>query len=317
MLTSFVGRDRPVHDVAGLLEECRLVTVTGPGGAGKTRLADQVARRVADRFADGAWLVELAQVQDPAQVVAAVAAALEVREQPGLPAEQVLAQVLARQQVLLVIDNCEHVIGEVARLCAGLLAACDDVRVLAATVEWSYLLLDDHQWRVFRRLSVFPGPFTLEAAEAVAGAGSGPAVLHLVDCSLLSPPQAGPDGRARYQMLETLQAHGAQLLAGAGEHEDAVDALARYAVVVAEQAAAGLQTNTPAEGAAARWLDAEDATMRTVLARALDNDPATAARLAAALGWWWSLRGQLAARYALLREITARAETGSDAWCTT
>ena len=428
VLTSFIGRDSSVHEVEALLAECRLVTVTGAGGAGKTRLADQVARRVVSRFADGAWLVELAQVQDPAQVVTAVAAALDAREQPGVPTEQVLAQVLARQQVLLVIDNCEHVIGEVARLCAGLLAACDDVRVLAtsreplavagearyrlaplslpgddggagrseavalfadrarradarftldqetgpvigrlvtrldglpvaielaaarvealgveqlldrlddrfallvgadrldtgrhrslaATVEWSYLLLDHEQRRVFRRLSVFPGPFTLEAAEAVAGAGTGPAVLHLVDCSLLSPPQAGPDGRARYQMLETLRAHGAQLLAEAGEHEDAAGTLARYAVEVAEQAAAGLQTNTPDEAAAARRLDAEDATMRKVLAWALDHDPATAARLAGALGSWWWVRGRIAARYALLREISARAETGSDAWC--
>src|SRR5215813_7444585 len=86
VLTSFIGRDTPVREVAGLLEECRLVTVTGPGGAGKTRLAGQVAREVASRFADGAWLVELALVQDPAHVVAAVAAALGVREQPGLPA---------------------------------------------------------------------------------------------------------------------------------------------------------------------------------------------------------------------------------------
>jgi predicted ATPase/DNA-binding CsgD family transcriptional regulator len=428
VLTSFIGRDGPMRQVAGLLEECRLVTVTGPGGAGKTRLADQVARQIASRFADGAWLVELAQVQDQAQVPAAVAAALDVREQAGLPTEMVLAQVLARQQVLLVIDNCEHVIGAVARLCAGLLEACDDLRVLAtsreplavagecryrlaplslpgedwdvggseavalfadrarradarftldretepvigrlvqrldglplaielaaarvealgvaqlldrlddrfallagadrldtgrhrslaAAVEWSYLLLDDHQRRVFRRLSVFPGAFTLEAAEAIAGADSGLTVLHLVDCSLLSPPQAGPDGRARYQMLETLRAYGAQLLVETGENRDAADTLARYAVDVAEQAAAGLQTNTPQEAAAARWLDAEDATMRQVLAWALNHDSSTAARLAAALGWWWLLRGQLPARYTLLREISAYAETGSDAWC--
>src|ERR1700742_1505017 len=131
VLTSFIGRDGLVHEVAGLLEECRLVTVTGPGGAGKTRLAGQVARQVASRFADGVWLVELARVPDPAQVVVAVAAALGVQEQPGLPTERMLAQVLARQQVLLVIDNCEHLIDAVARLCAGVLAACDELRVLA------------------------------------------------------------------------------------------------------------------------------------------------------------------------------------------
>ena len=79
-LTSFVGRAAQVDQVAGLLGRFRLVTVTGPGGSGKTRLAGEVARRVAGRFADGAWLVELAPVQDPVQVPAVVAAALGVRE---------------------------------------------------------------------------------------------------------------------------------------------------------------------------------------------------------------------------------------------
>ena len=91
-LTSFIGRAGPLREVAGLLSDHRLVTVTGPGGAGKTRLAAQVARQVAGRFADGAWLVELAPVADPAQVAAVVAAALGVREQPGLPAAEALAR---------------------------------------------------------------------------------------------------------------------------------------------------------------------------------------------------------------------------------
>jgi transcriptional regulator with XRE-family HTH domain len=134
-LTSFVGRAGPVREVAVLLDRDRLVTVTGPGGAGKTRLASQVARQVAGRFADGAWLAELAPVRDPALVSAVVAAALGVREQPGLPAAGVLARVLARRQLLLVLDNCEHVIGAAAELCAGLLTACDDVRVLATSRE--------------------------------------------------------------------------------------------------------------------------------------------------------------------------------------
>ena len=430
MLTSFIGRDGPVRQVAGLMEEYRLVTVTGPGGSGKTRLADQVARRVAGRFADGAWLAELALVRDPAQVAPMVAVALGIREQPGVPAEEALARVLAVQQLLLVLDNCEHVIGAAAQLCAGLLLACDDVRVLAtsreplavagearyrlaplslpgpddagvggseavalfadrarradagfmldrdsgptvgqivarldgmplaielaaarvealgagqlldrlddrfallagvdrlaagrhrslaATVEWSYQLLDERERQVFRRLSVFPGPFTLEAAETVAGAGAGPAVLHLVDCSLLSPPQAGPDGGSRYQMLETLRAYGSGLLAGAGEQDAAAAALAGYALEVAGQAAIGLQTSTAGEVAAARWVDAEDATMRQVLAWAMDHDPATAVRLAAALGWWWLVRGRLPGQYRLLREVAGHAEGGSSGWCT-
>ena len=134
-LTSFVGRAAAISEIAGLLERHRLVTVTGPGGAGKTRLAGEVARRVAARFADGAWLAELAPVHDAARVPGVVAAVLGVREQPGVPAGEVLARVLARQQLLLVLDNCEHVIGEAAQLCAGLLAACDDVRVLATSRE--------------------------------------------------------------------------------------------------------------------------------------------------------------------------------------
>ena len=95
-LTSFIGRAGPVAEVAGLLGGYRLVTVTGPGGLGKTRLAGEVARRVAAEFADGAWLAELAPVPDPAQVPAVIGAALGVREQPGVPAAEALARVLAR-----------------------------------------------------------------------------------------------------------------------------------------------------------------------------------------------------------------------------
>jgi predicted ATPase/DNA-binding CsgD family transcriptional regulator/transcriptional regulator with XRE-family HTH domain len=432
-LTSFVGRAGSVSEIAALLDRDRLVTVTGPGGAGKTRLAREVAKQMAARFADGVWLAELAPVRDPALVPAVVVAALGVREQPGLPAAKALARVLARRQLLLVLDNCEHVIGAVARLSAGLLAACDDVRVLAtsrepmraagearyrlgplalpdpdeaadaagceavalfadrayhmdahfaltgentaavarlvrrldgmplaielaaarvealgvaglldriddrfalltegdrvaadrqrslaATVEWSYRLLDDRERRVFRAVSVFPAGFTLDAAEAVAeavaGAGAGPAVLQLVDCSLLNPPQAGPDGRLRYVMLETLRAYGTELLVEAGEQDGAAAALAGYALGTAEQAAAELQTTT-GEVAAARRLDAEDATMRQVLAWATVHDPAIALRLADALAPWWMLRGRLASQRPLLREAAEHAAPGSDGWC--
>ena len=134
-LTSFVGRGGPVREVAGLLEERRLVTVIGPGGSGKTRLAGEVARRIAGGFADGVWLTELATVQDPALVPAVVAAVLGVRDLPGVSAAEALGRVLARRQLLLVLDNCEHVIGAAAELCAVLLSAADDVRVLATSRE--------------------------------------------------------------------------------------------------------------------------------------------------------------------------------------
>ncbi|HYB14027.1 MAG TPA: AAA family ATPase [Streptosporangiaceae bacterium] len=134
-LTSFVGRDGPVREVTALLAGHRLVTVTGPGGSGKTRVAAEVARHVAGRFADGVWLIELAPVADAAQLPSAAAAALGVREDPGVPAAEALARVLARQQVLLMLDNCEHVIAAAAGLCAGLLLAADDVRILATSRE--------------------------------------------------------------------------------------------------------------------------------------------------------------------------------------
>ena len=167
---------------------------------------------------------------------------------------------------------------------------------------------------MFRQVSVFPAPFTLEAAEAVAGHGAAPAVLRLVECSLLVPPRPGPDGRMRYAMLETLRGYGAGLLAEAGEQDQAQAALARYAVRVAGEAAAGLQT-TAGELAAARWLDAEDATMGHVLAWAVERDLDTAVRLVTALSMWWVLRGRLAGQEPLLRELAGRAEPGSDGWC--
>ena len=82
-LTSFIGRAAPVREVAALVGQYRLVTVTGPGGAGKTRLAGEVAGQVAGRFADGVWLAELAPVHDPELVAAVVAVALGIQEQPG------------------------------------------------------------------------------------------------------------------------------------------------------------------------------------------------------------------------------------------
>ena len=230
----------------------------------------------------------------------------------GMPLAIELAA--ARVEALGVAGLLDRIGDRFALLTAGDRGAPDRHRSLAATVEWSYRLLDDRERRVFRAVSVFPGPFTLEAAEAVAGPGAGPAVLHLVDCSLLSPPRAGPDGRLRYVMLETLRAYGAGLLAEAGEQERAEAALARYALGVAGQAAAGLQAG-PGESAAARWLDAEDATTRQVLTWAMVHDAAVALRLALALAPWWQLRGQLAGQYPLLRQAAEGAGTASGRWC--
>ena len=134
-MTSFVGRETEVAEVAALLAEYRLVTVTGPGGMGKTRLAGEVARRVCGRFADGAWLVELSAVHDPALVGPAIGAAIGLQQAPGLPLTESLAAALGREQRLLVLDNCEHVLAAVAALCHALLPAVDDIRVLATSRE--------------------------------------------------------------------------------------------------------------------------------------------------------------------------------------
>jgi DNA-binding CsgD family transcriptional regulator len=115
-------------------------------------------------------------------------------------------------------------------------------------------------------------------------------------------------------MLETLRAYGAGLLAEAGGQDGAAAALAGYALRVAEEAAAG-SLSGDGELAAARWLDAEDATMRQALGWAVEPDPALALRLADALAWWWVLRGRLPGEYRLLRQAADRAEAGSDGWC--
>jgi len=420
-LTSFVGRAQAVDEVAGQLGQQRLVTVTGPGGAGKTRLAGEVARQVAGRFADGVWLAELAAVRDPVQVAAVVAAALGIRDLAPVAPADALARALARRQLLLVLDNCEQVIGAAAELCGRLLLGADDVRVLAtsreplriagevryrlgpltlpepgdlaaardcaavtlfadrarrvqpgfgldettaatvgrlvarldgmplaielaaarvdtvgvpqlldriddrfvlladgdrlaearqrslaAAVQWSYELLVEPERRVFRAVSAFPGPFTLDGAEAVAGPAAARAVLRLVDCSLLVPPQVDPDGRTRYQMLETLRAYGTGLLAEAGEDGAVAAALAGYAADIAEQAAIGLLSRS-AELAGVRQLDAEEATVRHALAWAVQNDAAMAQRLVLAQAPWWQMRGRLTSHAAQLAAVAEHA----------
>ncbi len=200
-----------------------------------------------------------------------------------------------------------------ALLAGGDRLAAGRHRSLAAAAEWSYRLLDETEQRVFRWLSVFPAPFTLAAAEAVAGQDAAPAVLHLVECSLLIPPQPGPDGRLRYSMQQVLRSYGLGQLAETGEQAPAEAALARHALQIAEEAAAGLWT-IDGEAAAAQWLDAEDATTAAVLTWAAEHDLDTALRLAAALGQWWELRGRLVSKLGLLSALAGRAEPGSSGW---
>ena len=188
-------------------------------------------------------------------------------------------------------------------------------RSLEATVDWSYQLLTESEQRVFRRLAIFPGPFTLDAAEAVAGADAEAAVLRLVDCSLLVPPVTGPDGRSRYLMLETLRGYGLSRLEEAGGLYEAAAALAGHAVRVAEQAAAQMATRS-GEQSAALWLDAEDAAVHQGLTWALDHDPEVALRLAVALGPWWLVRGRWIQGIGLLRGAVTQTGPNVSRWYT-
>jgi predicted ATPase/DNA-binding CsgD family transcriptional regulator len=134
-LTSFVGREREIADIVRLLGEVRLVTLVGAPGVGKTRLALRVAGDVVDTFPEGVWFVELAPLADPSLVPRAVATTLGVREQPGRSMLATLAEALAVRELLLVLDNCEHLVGACASLVEDLLRTCPGLRVLATSRE--------------------------------------------------------------------------------------------------------------------------------------------------------------------------------------
>src|SRR6516164_8267031 len=134
-LTSFIGRDREKTEVKTLIGAARLVTLTGSGGAGKTRLALQVAADVVERYPDGVWVAELAPIADPTLVPKTVASALNVPEQPGREMIETLVDALRPKSLLLVLDNCEHLIAACAELAAVLLRACSRVRILATSRE--------------------------------------------------------------------------------------------------------------------------------------------------------------------------------------
>jgi predicted ATPase/DNA-binding SARP family transcriptional activator len=133
-LTSFVGRSRELADVWALLEDHRLVTLTGPGGAGKTSLAIEAASSTVDRYEDGAWLIRLAGLEDGGRVARALADALGVADDAGT-AEDQLVRYLRGRRILLVLDNCEHLVDACAGLVEHLLVSCERLRVLATSRE--------------------------------------------------------------------------------------------------------------------------------------------------------------------------------------
>ena len=422
--TSFVGRAEEVARLEEMLGEARLVTIVGPGGTGKTRLSIHVASQVLDRFADGAFLVDLSAVADAEVVLPEIASALKVRRDPGQDTAEALRGHLRDRRLLLVLDNMEQVVeaaaavgelidgspgltvlatsrvplqlvgratiraaahagpdgrcrrrgivrcGPSVRRAGGRRAsrvpswtngrrppssaswprstACrsrwswrragwrcsvptrwpiaspsvsrmltggprdapERQRTLAATIAWSYDLLDDDARVLFARLSVFAGGSTLEAAELVAGEGLDvlDVMGSLTDASLVrrSDPVMG---EVRYSMLETIREFAGERLDAAGEREALERRLAAWVLSVAIEAEPHLS-------------DAEQADWCTLLEREHDNIRAaldaaehtgddrvsveTGLRTSAGIWRFWRERGHLVegeARLARLLEL--------------
>ncbi|WP_248964790.1 BTAD domain-containing putative transcriptional regulator [Sphaerisporangium perillae] len=417
-LTSFVGKDNDIAAVAVLAIGHRLVTLTGAGGSGKTRLATETARTMLAELPDGAWLVELASVRAGGELAQAALTAIGLRDQPllgdargGEPMDRLIAA-LRERAALLILDNCEHVIEAAAAFADRLLGECRRLRILAtsreplgitgevlwqveplalpakgadpsevgsspavrllrdraglvrkdigsdahtlsamaricraldgvplaielaaarlrtmsvdqlahrlddrfrlltsgsrtalsrhktlrAVVDWSWDLLSEAERSVLRRLSVFSGGVSLDAAERVCGdeAFAGEQVLDLltalIEKSLLL---ADGEGTPRYRMLNTIREYAAHRLAEAGESEPARRAHLAYVTELAETAEPHLRRAEQLE-----WLstlEAEHDNISTALREAIAEGWAQEAmRLVAAVGWYWFLSGHRA-----------------------
>jgi predicted ATPase/class 3 adenylate cyclase len=415
--TPFLGREREVEEITILLlrPEVRLVTLTGPGGVGKTRLGMRVAAEALESFPDGVFLVDLARLTEPNLVASATATALGLREQPGQSLEQTLAEYLRELHILLLFDNFEHVLSA-APLVADLLRSAPGLKVIVTsrarlglqaereyrveplpipdqeslpplaelstfdaielftsraqalrpdfrltsenapvvaeivcqldglplaielaaarvkllspaalrdrlsrrlstltggardlparqqtlrdTIAWSHDLLAQPEKTLFRRLSVFVGGWTLEAAEAVSTVDAGEivdafqGVASLIDQSLVDewPTSDALAAEPRYGMLETIREFASEQLAASGEIIKIERAFEEFLIARAEAAEEGLK------GPDQRlWLDrleAEHDNLRAALGRALERkDGAVALRLAPRLSEFWWGRG--------------------------
>jgi predicted ATPase/DNA-binding SARP family transcriptional activator len=389
-LTSFVGRERERGEILRLLGRVRLLTLIGPGGCGKTRLAIETLAGI-DPVPDGVWFVELAGLTDGGLVAQATALAVGVPIPAQRSAQEALAAYLATRDTIVVLDNCEHVIDACARLAEDLLRAGPGVRIVAtsreplhcegevawrvpslaeasrlfveraaadpdftpsesddatieeicrrldgmplaielaaarvaalsldqiaarlgdsldvlaagsrtartrqqtlrATIEWSHDLLTGEERVLFRRLAIFAGGFTLEAAEEVCATGAiarrkiVDLLARLVDKSLVSAT-----GR-RFRLLDTIRQYAAERLAAAAEHDTVAVRHLDWCLALAQQhdpLSAGPRRSL-------RTLETEHDNLRAGLTFALRRDPQAALRLATSLWRFWLDRGYFA-----------------------
>ena len=431
-LTAIIGRAAEIDAVVALLREegTRLVTLTGPGGTGKTRLALEVAARLLDDFPDGVFFVALAPIKEPALVASAIAQILEVREKAGLSTQESLKEQLKERQMLLLLDNFEQIISA-APFVTELLASCPKLKILVSsravlrlrgerefavpplalpdvdrlsgdktlvrcsavelfvqraravkpdfalnaenaravaevcirldglplaielaasrikllapqaisarldnrlkfltggardlparqqtireTIAWSYDLLDEDEKTLFRRLSVFVGGLSLEAAEQVSG-GAGDlqtdvleGLASLIDKSLLR--QRGQEiSGPRFGMLETIREYGLERLHERGERDALQGRHAHFFLKMAEDAELGVRG--PEQVAWYSQLEAEHNNMRSALEWFQSQaDAESGLRLVGALWWFWWRRGYLTEGRERLLSVLSRTNT--------
>jgi predicted ATPase len=189
--TSLIGRESEVTEIESAVRTHRLVTLTGVGGVGKTRLATEVAARLVDEFPDGGWLFELAAVSDAAAVPDAVAAVLGITQQPGKSVSESVAAALEGRVRLLVFDNCEHVLDAAADLVDAILKRSATVKVLATSRE-GLGVLDEQVWPV-------------RALDAAAGIESAAVSLFVERAQGISPGFSMADGDEAAAVTEICQ----------------------------------------------------------------------------------------------------------------